>query len=341
MNRIIFVALLTLMELSNICSQDLSHWNYKRDFNQANVKYNDGDHAAALGEYTELFSVYDTGLLTDVYNTLTKAIKHEDCNLVQLLIETAVRRGASLNDFMQYAVKENRNKVCAIYDLVDTVKLLQLESELSASRDSFLINELKIMAARDQEFRDDYPYDFPEGYDKFIDSLNYWKLKRIISHEGGKLPAYEKLGPDAYSDLKLVMSHLNIEMISGLFPAIVRSINANEFYNGESVLYQIDRNIIGSFDIYRYDAGTGRLKSFRKNEIVHPELGAYQYYRTIEYYDPVANRPMFYPIHKEVDDAIVKELYEILQVIPVTEDWRLRQFETVNDEEFIKTIFGR
>lgn len=329
-----------LVQVSIVFGQGSTHWDYKQEFNKLNHQYNVGDQAKALEGYFQLFSKYDTGRFKDVYNTISKALTHKDCQLLGILIESAVKRGENIDDLLKYIDREDKSKVCEVSDVVDVTNLSQIAAKVAAKQDSFLIREFELMAARDQEFRDGYPYDYPEGYDKFIDSLNYCKLKRIVSLEGGKLPSYEKLGPDGYFNMGLMMVHLDIEMISELLPAIVKSIQLDEFYDGETILYQIDRNIIGGYDIYRYDAATGRLKSFKKNKMVHPELGSYQYYSTIEYYNAMEDRPIFYPIHKEVDQDIVDELYRVLQVVPATQDWRLRQFETVSDEEFVRVVFG-
>lgn len=324
---------------SSLYAQQENFQVHFEKYYQAEKAFLDGDYKAAKTGYLDLFENTEFGDLGHIYNTLIKACIMEDTTLVKILGKSGVRKGASIYNLQKVA----QNKKCGSDGLYAALITSELETSDSMyyaqDLDSFLISELVHLQDRDQLFRDEeYSFKIPEKYDKFTDSINFLVLKKLIELEGGKLPPYKKIGVDGSRALSTLLYHLEIEMISEIFPAITKSIRLGEFYDAETILYQIDRNHVGGNTLYRYDKETGHLKAFGSNTLLHPKLGNYQYYGSMDISDMKTRTVNFWPFHPEVDQSVQQEMYDALLVLPPFENPRKAHMKKRTDQEFIDLL---
>jgi len=149
------------------------------------------------------------------------------------------------------------------------------------------------------------------------------------------LPSYRKIGSEGSSALSTLLIHLNIDMISEIFPAILKSIHQEEFFDAETILYQIDRNIVGGYPLYRFDKNTGHLLEFGESKLLHDKLGSYQYYGSMDLSDMRTRTVNFWPFHPNIDNNIQQEMYDILRVLPPLTNPMKSHIKLRTNQEFI------
>lgn len=311
------------------------------NYYEAESLYQEGDTLRALNMFENIFANTEFGSLRHIYNTINKAIASGDKELLKTLIKSGTRKGAQLVDLKNF-VKAERNGGKEEYADLVTNALVQVDSIYYYSGlDSFLITELLHLEERDQLFRDENPYNAPEEYGIYIDSLNFLTLKKLIKLEGGKLPSYRKIGPDGSSALSTVLIHLYINMISDIFPAIVKSIHNEEFFDAETILYQIDRNHIGGYPLHRYDKNTGTLVAFGTNKLFHDKVGSYQYYGFVEISDMKTRTVNYWPFFPDINTSIQHEMYDVLKIIPPFKNPQKSHFKKRSDQDFINLLLNQ
>lgn len=334
----IIIPILFIVNAISMHAQISNPKHYFREYCKAKQLYEKGDTLSACKLFTEIFGTTEYGTLRHIYNTLDIAVECGNIPLIKALIKSAIRKGETLDEMKEFIGRSTTNR--KYIDAVSREMIVEDSVYYHSGLDSFLIKELIHLGDRDQLFRDEYPHKYPDGYGKFVDSMNYLYLKTLVKIEGGKLPPYRKIGPAGSDALRLILVHMDIEMLAELFPAIVKSINRGEFFDTETVLYQIDRNHVGGDSLYRYDALSGRLKAFAPNKLLHKRLGNYQYYGWMDISDMRTRTINYWPFHPEVNAVIQKEMYDVLGLVKPSENPFHSIFTRRTDQEFIDLLLN-
>lgn len=337
---ILFVAFLCNLQLPLIAQESTEDNNFKAYYS-ALESYQSGDSIMALNKISELFQNTEFGDLSHIYNTLSKAIESKRTDLIQIMAKSGARKGASINDLKNFVTNVNFGGNSDYGNLIKEENYKNDINYYQRGLDSFLISELLNLENRDQLFRHEYPHKFPEGYDQYIDSLNFLVLTKLIEQEGGKLPPYRKIGSKGSSALNTILIHLNIDMIAEIFPAIVKSIKQEEFFDAETILYQIDRNIVGGYPIYKFDKQTGTLIECGHSTLLHNKLGNHQYYGSMDLSDMKTRTVYFWPFEPNIDKNTQQEMYDILRIAPSLTNPMKSHIKLITKQEFINLFLDQ
>lgn len=265
------------------------------------------DTASAQGKLIELFSKTNYGDLSVHYNLYgNKSVKSHELN--RLLTISAIQKGCDI-EFFNKQLKENNFDTISIDS---DIYLINNEIYLS-KLDSFMIRELKWMEERDQAIRM-IDSNSPElvRQMKYIDSTNMLLLHGLIRYNNFQWPGYDQLGSDGSEYLKTILHHFDVENLNEVLPYIITAIKNNQFFDAETILYQVDRNIAGSNQLYLYDSKIKKFNIVDGSLLLHPKLGNYQYYGGIDLFDSFSKKLYFWPVNPNRDMNIVLSFLEDL-----------------------------
>lgn len=287
------------------------------------------DTASAQQELIELFSKTNYGDLSVHYNLyVSKSVKSHELN--KLLTVSAIQKGCDIEFFNNLLKKSGFDTISVESDLY------QINNKIYLSKlDSFMIKELKWMEERDQAIRM-IETETPELAQqmKYIDSTNMLLLHGLIRYNNYQWPGYDQLGSDGSSYLKTILYHFDVENINEVMPYIITAIKNNQFFNAETILYQVDRNVAGSNELYLYDSNTKMFNIVDDYLFLHPRLGNYQYYGGIDLFDSFSKELHFWPINPNRDMNIVQSLLDDL-CLPLNNPLKSR-VKTVDAQSFIE-----
>ncbi len=258
------------------------------------------DTFSAQEKLIQLFSKTNYGDLSVHYNLYANnSVKSHELN--RLLNISAIQKGCDIKFFNTLLKKSNFDTISMDADLY------LLNNEIYVSKlDSFMIKELKWMEDRDQAIRL-IETESPEldKQMKYIDSTNMLLLHGLIRYNNYQWPGYDQLGSDGSEYLKTILHHFDVENLNEVLPYIITAIKNNQFFDAETILYQVDRNVAGSNKLFLYDSETKKFKIVDGNLLLHPKLGNYQYYGGIDLFDSFSKKLYFWPVNPNRDMNIV------------------------------------
>lgn len=169
-------------------------------------------------------------------DAITCATKVNDTTSTKNFMELGIRLGLDRLDYKRLWEYIGNNM-----DMEDALGRCDISSNRSiytAQLDHNLIQELEVMANRDQEYRgeDDGDMDLQRAND----SLNWAELKNLTLRLN-RLPLNSEIGIDGSENLDILFYHMDKDEIEWFLPYIIRNIQAQESNLGETILYQIER----------------------------------------------------------------------------------------------------
>jgi hypothetical protein len=289
------------------------------------------DTSSAQATLTELFRKTDFGSVADIYNLYaSNSIKSDSLN--KILSEVAIKKGCDIDFFNELLKASN-------FDTIPIASSVYIENrKLYLSKlDSFIIHEILAMRERDQAIRKrDHNTQSYFRQMKYVDSTNILMLKSLVKFNDNMWPTMDQLGADGSSALRTILHHFDVEYLNEIFPTIVFSIQDGTFFDAETILYQIDRNMIGGDKIYLYDAPTKKFIMKTGNTMVHEKVGYYQYYGGMDVFDPASKKKYLWPLNPNRDMNIVNALLDDLCILPLVTD-KDRNIR-VSDTKFIDIV---
>lgn len=118
---------------------------------------------------------------------------------------------------------------------VDTNTII---NKYTTNLDSFMINQLDILAESDQKYRGEENYEW--RLQRSLDSLNWIGLKAIVQNKG-RLPNYKEIGLAGQENLEILFFHMDKEIIEWFLPYVIKCCNEDNSNLGRVILYQLDR----------------------------------------------------------------------------------------------------
>lgn len=279
--------------------------------------------------YRGVFSS-DWGDLMFTYNTLDWAVRFGLFDLQTILFEHAARKGESFQVLQSWIANRHLDA-----EIINETVYYRLRQDYKKQLDELMIKELLDMAEKDQFVRSSKEL-YQSDYQMLVDKTNAFRLQELIQYNKGLFPAYHQIGKEGYEALITILYHLNINTLSDILPSITEAIQRNHFFRHEVVLYQIDRNIIGSANVYLYDTASGKLVKGPANAEI-PNYGYHQYYGSVSTFDPVSQKKYTDPVFPERDKNVVLSLYAALCY---PEKNPLRAEERPSDKDSFMSIFG-
>jgi len=261
------------------------------------------DTVAAQKKFIELFDQHHFGDLTLIYNLyVSKSIKSTELN--ELLNVIAIQKGCDIDFFNSLLNESNFDTIS-----INSIKYSSNRNIYLSRLDSFLIKEIMWLRDRDQAVRTKFE-NTNEHFrkTKYIDSTNIAMLLSLIKYNKGKFPSFDQLGDEGYDALTTILHHFDIENINDIFPYLIAAIKEHSFFDSETILYQVDRNVIGSQVCYLYNPDIKKFDIGQINPLLHNQLGYFQYYGGMDMFDYATRKRYFWPTNPNRNLNIVSAL---------------------------------
>jgi len=178
-----------------------------------------------------------TNDVSKIIDAISCAAKIKDEPSIISFIEHGNLAGLSPNDIERLWVRiGNGLNYSEIISKCDTVTN---RDRYLKSLNSHLIDSLRLIAFRDQEYRGQEEDDL-WSFQLRNDSLNWIDLRKMTA-ELNRLPKYSEIGFEGAEDLDILFYHMPKEELEWFLPYIMKNITVGESNLGEVILYQLDR----------------------------------------------------------------------------------------------------
>ncbi len=263
-------------------------------------------------------------------NAADKVMRLGELEYAKILLYSARRAGASKDGIHDYIKRHSHLGI-----MIDSSKLIKIEVD-TPNLDEFLLNELKFMQDRDQMIRNEYTKKYDSNYKKLVDYGNFLMLKNILERYKGSFPDLNIIGNEGEQYIGTILIHFDIHWIAEIFPALVDAIMNKGYMFNESLLYQIERNIVAGGRVYVYDPKLGTIVPGPKNATIGDSHRFYQYYGGFDLFDSNSKKLVWWPFQKDADKQQVNALREKL-CLDSLEDYMSRRpyIEKISDAEFL------
>lgn len=226
------------------------------------VAYYEQDCAAMSQYFYQAFEQPKFGDQASCYNAASLAIRCGDHDLARYLMSMALTRGATVEDLEKVIAHE------AGFDM----EVGHMQPSKPPVTDSLLEMELEFLHQRDQYVRGSTAYS--SDFMRTVDAGNFSLFVDILKRYNG-FPPRDQVSYRGRESIELLLHHLDIEQLAEIFPYIIDAI-ADGYMIGETVLYQIDRNVVSDGKVYVYDAELGSIRyshthEHLPNSIIYPE----------------------------------------------------------------------
>ena len=189
----------------------------------------------ALLTYKKAFEarVNDASVVLDAIYSAGKA---GNDSLLVFFIERGMLAGLEISDY-----KRHWKRVTSTDNFEDIISRCDTVTNRNIYRNSLnqnLIDELKILADRDQKYRGD---ELENDEQQKLNDRKNWRALKDITQKMGRLPKYSELGLDGADDLETLFYHMDKEPLDWFLPFVIQNIKEGESNLAEVILYQIDR----------------------------------------------------------------------------------------------------
>lgn len=303
-----------------------------RNYYKAEKFYFESNIDSTIHYYQKAFSNPRFHNVSKLFNAADKAVRLGELEYGKSLLYAARRSGTDISRIHDFVKHHSKYEFS-----IDSSKLSSIIFD-SLYIDQFLLSELKFMSDRDQKIRNEYTESYDEAYKKKVDFSNFLILKSIIDRHNDSFPDLNRIGREGHQYISTILYHFEVEWIAEIFPALVEAIKQGYMIN-DILLYQIERTIIDTGQIYIYDEQTNSIIPGSKTSSILDSKFYRQFYGGYSLQDPLSRNQVWWPQQKDADKNLVNKLREVL-CLDLIDDHKSRRpyIQDVSNEKLISIL---